>query len=208
MLAPCALARRLRSKRHDNAKEGAQTSPALLWSNEPLNSCQRSRNIAECPTDTVGEYTLQAAMDLRLRTFRLTGPRNSALIRNRQRPWLRLNRWFATKGKPTSVVCPDPHSTGERRLDPSDESHGSLNSSLRTRPSTDGDRRRILIRSHLESTWQIGVHNVLPIGIQRRSIYRPNLESHSTHPAFLWQTSAVDRGTKPRALESRKRPTR
>ena len=152
MLAAHALASRLRSKRHDNAKEGAQASPALQWSIEPLNSCHRSRNIAEWPADTVGAYKLQAVMDLRLRTLRLTGPRDLALVRYRQRPWLRLNRWFVTQGKPTSVVCPDPHSTGERLLDPSVGSLGSLISSIRTQPSTHGDRRRILIGSHLEST--------------------------------------------------------
>ena len=154
MLTSHALASRLRSKRHDKAKEESPTCPFSRRSIEPLNSCHRSRNIAEWPADTVGEYKLQAVMDLRLRTFRLTGPRNSALIRNRQRPWLRLNRWFATQGKPTSIVCPDraTHSTGAGPSDPSDESHGSLNSSIRTHPSTHGDRRRILIGSHLEAT--------------------------------------------------------
>ena len=121
MLTSQALASHLRSKWHDNAKDGSQTCPALQQSIEPLNSFPRSRNIAECPADTVGEYTLQAVMDLRLRTFRLTGPRHSALVRNRRRPWLRLNRWFATQVKPTSTVCPDRglHSTDERLLDPS-----------------------------------------------------------------------------------------
>ena len=154
MLAPCALARRLRSKRHDNAKEESQACPFYRRSIEPLNSRPRSRNTAESPADTVGECTLQAVRDLRLRTFRLTGPRDSALVRHRQRPWLRLNRWFATQGKPTSIVCPDrdPHSTGERPLNPSDEAHRSLISAIRTQPSTHGDRRRILIGSHLEST--------------------------------------------------------
>ena len=121
MLTSHALASRLRSKRHDKAKEESPTCPFSRRSIEPLDSCQRSRNIAESPADTVGEYTLQAVMDLRLRTFRLTGPRSSALVRYRQRPWLRLNRWFATQGKPTSIVCLDRglHSTGERLLDPS-----------------------------------------------------------------------------------------
>ena len=132
-------------------------------------------------------------------------------IRNRQRPWLRFNRWFATQVKPTSVVCPDrdPHSTGERPSDPSDESHGSLSSSIRTHPSTHVYQRRILIGSHLESTWQIGVHHdVQTFGIQRRSICRPNLKSHLTHRMFLWKTTSVDRGTKPRALKSKERPSR
>ena len=69
-----ALARRLRSKRHDNAKEESPTCPFLRRSIEPLNSCHRSRNIAERPADTVGEYSPQAAMDLQLRTAALTGP--------------------------------------------------------------------------------------------------------------------------------------
>ena len=99
MLAAHALASRLRSKRHDNVKEESPTCPFSRRSIEPLNSCHRSRNIAEWPADTVGEYKLQAVMDLRLRMLRLTGPRNSAKVRNRQRPWLRLNRWFATQGK-------------------------------------------------------------------------------------------------------------
>ena len=94
-----ALARRLRSKRHDNAKEESPACPSYRRSSEPLNSLHRSRNIAESPADTVGEYALQAVMDLRLRTLRLTGPRNSASVLNRRRPWLRLNRWFATQGK-------------------------------------------------------------------------------------------------------------
>ena len=153
MLAPCALARRLRSKRHDNAKEESQACPFYRRSIEPLNSRPRSRNTAESPADTVGECTLQAVMDLRLRTLRLTGPRNSALVRSRQRPWLRLNRWFATQGRPTSIVCRDrdPYSTGERPSDPSDESYGSLNSSIRAQPSRHDDRRRFLIGNHLES---------------------------------------------------------
>ena len=210
MLTSHALASRLRSKRHDNAKEESPTCPFLRRSIEPLNSCHRSRNIAESPADTVGEYTLHAVMDLRLRTFRLTGSRNSALIRNRLRPWLRLNRWFATQGKPTSIVCPDcnAHSSGAGPLDPSDEAHRGLISSIRTQPSTHGDRRRILIGSHLESTWEISVHHVLTIGIQGRSTCHPSPESRSTHGMFLWKTSAVDRGTIPRALGSRGRPTR
>ena len=210
MLTSHALASRLRSKRHDNAKEGSPACPALQRSIESLNSCHRSRNIAESPADTVGEYTLQAAMDLRLRTLRLTGPRKSALVRHRRRPWLRLNRWFATQGRPTSIACPDRdlHSTGERSLGPSDEAHRSLNSSIRTEFSTHGDQCRFLIGSHLGSTWVISVHHVLTVGIQGRSICRPSPESYSTHGMFLWKTSAVDRGTKPRALESRGRPTR
>ena len=153
MLTSNALASRMRSKRHDNAKGESPTCPALQRTIEPLNSLHRSRNIAESPADTVGEYTLQAVMDLRLRTFRLTGPRNSALIRYRQRPWLRLNRWFATQGKPTSIVCPDRglHSTGQPPLDPSDEPHGSLDSSIRIRSATQVDRRRTLLGSDLES---------------------------------------------------------
>ena len=145
MLTSHALASRLRSKRHDNAKEESPTCPFLRRSIEPLYSCHRSRNIAESPADTVGEYALQAVMDLRLRTLRLTGPRNSALVRHRRCPWLRLNRWFATQGKPTSVVCPDrvTHSTGAGPSDPSDEAHCSLISLIRTQSSTMVDRRRI-----------------------------------------------------------------
>ena len=86
------------------------------------------------------------------RTFRLTGPRGSALVRYRQRPWLRLNRWFATQGKPTSIVCPDrdTHSTGAHPLGPSDEAHRTLISLIRTRSSTKVDRRRIYLGIDLE----------------------------------------------------------
>ena len=206
MLAPCALARRLRSKRHDNAKEESQACPFYRRSIEPLNSRPRSRNTAESPADTVGECTLQAVRDLRLRTFRLTGPRNSALVRNRQRPWLRLNRWFATQGNPTSIVCPNRglHSTGQRPWDPSDERHGSINSSIRARSSTTVDRLRIYLGIDLH---QVCNRQVVRIEVQGRSICRTNLESHLTHPMFLWETSAVDRGAKPRPLESRGCPS-
>ena len=86
------------------------------------------------------------------RTFRLTGPRDSALARNRRRPWLRLNRWFATQGKPTSIVCPDhdPHSSGARPLDPSDEAHRSLISLIGVRSSTKVDRHQIYLGIDLE----------------------------------------------------------
>ena len=86
------------------------------------------------------------------RTFRLTGPRDSALIQNRQRPWLRLNRWFATQGKPKSIVFPDrdPHSSGARPLDPSDEAHRSLISLIGVRSSTKVDRHRIYLGPDLQ----------------------------------------------------------
>ena len=86
MLTSHALASRLRSKRHDNAKEGSQTCPALHRSIEPLNTCLKSRVIDEGPADTVGEYTLHAVMDLRLRTTRISGPARNALTSKPTRP--------------------------------------------------------------------------------------------------------------------------
>ena len=90
----------------------------------------------------------------------------------------------------TSIVCPDraTHSTGAGPSDPSDEADRSLISLIRIRPATQVDRRRFLLGSDLEPTWQIGVHIVLTIGIQRRSTCCPSLESHSTTPCSYDKT--------------------
>ena len=86
MLTSHALAGRMRSKRHDNAKKESPTFPFYRRSIEPLNSCHRSRNIAESPANTVGECTLQSVMDLRLRTSRISGPARDALFSKPARP--------------------------------------------------------------------------------------------------------------------------
>ena len=143
------------------------------------------------------------------RTFAVTGPRYFALVRYRRRPWLQLNRWFATQVKSASIVCQflDPHSTGARPSVPSFESDGRLVSSIRSQFQRLGDRPGIVIGSGPNLEWRVCANYRLTIGIQTRSKSCPKLDSHSAHQMVVGRTSPGDRGTKPRGLKLRERPS-